>query len=191
MFGNFYGDSFCPPRVYTSSENMKLVLNAGKFDRKWSPTFKIKPPYATENCKSLRKYHPVSSRSTAKPIYSLSYDRISTPTPSYYSLNDPHLKNYFFTKFGRFQTLVTAVCNPQQNYRALSSSSLSSSASSNYLQDVPNTIYKVAVTTGDLRDCGTDAKVLKTFLEKSYSILLKWRRLWAEKLTLRNVITSL
>ncbi|CAL1540467.1 unnamed protein product [Lymnaea stagnalis] len=113
----------------------------------------------------VSRHAPFAARKMAAFINSaLGYPRVengqTVPIPSYDPLNDPHLVEYFERRFGSIQTEAL------KSQRLLSRWSRPSSPGNSSLlhkrrklDKGGDILYKVSVTTGDVKNAGTDAKV--------------------------------
>ncbi|XP_059150632.1 lipoxygenase homology domain-containing protein 1-like isoform X2 [Physella acuta] len=115
---------------------------------------------------SVSRHAPYAARKMESFINSaLGYPRVEggkvVPIPSYDPLNDPHLVEYFERRFGSIQT---ESLRRQKLFNAWSSSSSSPSTfgllpKRRKLDKGSDILYKVAVTTGNVKNASTDAKV--------------------------------
>ncbi|GFN87704.1 fibronectin type iii domain-containing protein 1 [Plakobranchus ocellatus] len=118
----------------------------------------------------ISRHAPFAARKMEAFVNStLGYPRVengnSIPIPSYDPLNDPHLVEYFERRFGSIQIEALR----RQRLQRFSRPSSAGSYGYNGLLskrrrlakdgEASNVLYKIAVTTGDLKNCGTDAKV--------------------------------
>ncbi|XP_076450682.1 LOW QUALITY PROTEIN: lipoxygenase homology domain-containing protein 1-like [Babylonia areolata] len=99
----------------------------------------------------------------------LGYPRVengkSVPIPSYDPMLDPHLVDYFESRFGQMQLeelkrqrMLRRFARPR-SAGGLTLGSRRGLRSSGKGKDGGEVLYKVAVTTGDVKNAGTDAKV--------------------------------
>ncbi|KAK2194040.1 hypothetical protein NP493_3g07026 [Ridgeia piscesae] len=107
----------------------------------------------------VTRYAPYASRlngSLFEPPECYSKLAAEATLPSYCALNDPHLREYYQKKFS--QPLLTASVSTLHGRQGR----LLRPGSARSLQDGgkgSGAIYKVAVTTGDKKNAGTDARV--------------------------------
>ncbi|XP_012940984.2 lipoxygenase homology domain-containing protein 1, partial [Aplysia californica] len=113
----------------------------------------------------VSRHAPYAARKMEAFINStLGYPRVenghSVPIPSYDPLNDPHLSEYFER---RFNSIQMEELRRQRLLRPRSAGSYGRNGLLTKRRRIgtgdDNVLYKVAVTTGTLKNCGTDAKV--------------------------------
>lgn len=174
---------------FSNSEAMKWIMTSLPLPRPRPPSVGIhnyvKPPFATSPNEAGRQqrravYQQNGSRSrsanSVSQLHSSLYRRSITQSdlcaaakrtcwPSYNSLNDPHMSQYFLRRFGRCQTPITSKSFSTKSESSRSSTSRLSQVhlrSRSQIQSNTSVLYKVSLTTGDKPHCGTEAKIYIT-----------------------------
>ncbi|XP_063398724.1 lipoxygenase homology domain-containing protein 1-like isoform X1 [Mytilus trossulus] len=172
--------SYAPKPPFGTSKNVRSRpysapsrrVTAGNYGEPWrSPTYKqphipIPQHYMTRLAENAAPNAPYAERRNYSYMNSTLFNntpsdsRCTIPLPSYDPMNDPHLLDYFERRFVSVQR--TASRNMWNRPSSASPSLRTRRIKGQDDGGDKSVLYKVAVTTGDKKGCGTDSKVFIT-----------------------------